>query len=279
MKVDLHIHSTYSDGSLPPAEIISLTTGKGLSIVGITDHDTGNHFPESIKEGEKSGMRVIPGVEFSTGFKDLEIHIIGYALDYRNRDLLVHLRRVRSRRLERAREILARLASKNIHIPVSALELAPENATIGRVLIARLLFNHGYVRTIEEAFDRYLGSNGTAFVPYELTDAHEVIGLIKKSGGVSVFAHPSRAELETAFDVLCEAGLEGIEAWRPAISRGLVNAIEKKASQHKLVLTGGSDWHHDGGRFNLGEFYVEKSRVADFLNLVEEKSRSRQEIR
>lgn len=279
MKADLHIHSTYSDGSLPPAQIISLVTEKGLSIVGITDHDTANHFPESIKEGAKSGMTVISGVEFSTCFKNLEIHIIGYALDYRNRELRAHLRRVRSRRLERAHEILARLASRNVHIPASALDPTPENATIGRMLIARLLFNHGYVRTIEEAFDRYLGSNGTAFVPYELTEACEVIGLIKKSGGVSVFAHPSRAELETAFDVLYEAGLEGIEAWRPAISRGLVNAIEKKASQHKLVLTGGSDWHHDGGWFNLGEFYVEKSRIAGFLNLVEEKSRSRQEIR
>jgi predicted metal-dependent phosphoesterase TrpH len=276
MKADLHIHSTYSDGSLPPAGIISLAVEKGLSILGITDHDTANHFPECIREGRKNGITIIPGVEFSTGFKDSELHIIGYALDHRNRELRAHLHRVRSRRLERAREIMARLASRNVHIPDTELDLAPEEATIGRMLIARLLFNHGYVRTIDEAFDRYLGSNGSAFVPYELTDACEVVELIKTSGGVSVFAHPSRAEMEATFDMLREAGLEGIEAWRPAITRGLANTIKKKASQHKLVLTGGSDWHYDGGWLDLGDFYVDKTRIADFLNLVAEKSLSEQ---
>lgn len=272
MRADLHVHSTYSDGSLPPAEILPLAAEKGLSIVGITDHDTANHFPESIKEGAKSGVTVIPGVEFSTCFKDLEIHIIGYILDYSNRELRAHLRRVRIRRIARAQEILARLASRNVHIPASELDLIPENATIGRMLIARLLFNHGYVRTIEEAFDRYLGSNGSAFVPYELTDAREVVGMIKRSGGISVFAHPSRQELKTAFDALLEAGLEGIEAWRPAITRGLAGAVKKKALEHNLVLTGGSDWHQDGGWLDLGDFYVDKSRIAAFLNLVEEQS-------
>ena len=276
MKADLHIHSTYSDGSLPPAGIISLAAEKDLSILGITDHDTANHFPECIREGRKNGITVVPGVEFSTGFKDSELHIIGYALDHRNSELKAHLHRVRRRRLERAREIIARLASRNVNIPDTELELAPEKATIGRMLIARLLFNHGYVRTIDEAFDRYLGSNGSAFVPYELTDACEVVELIKKSGGISVFAHPSRAEMEAAFDMLCEAGLKGIEAWRPAITRGLANTIKKKASQHKLVLTGGSDWHYDGGWLDLGDFYVDKTRIADFLSLVAEKSLSGQ---
>ena len=276
MKADLHIHSTYSDGSLPPTGIISLAAEKGLSIFGITDHDTANHFPECIKEGRKSGITVIPGVEFSTSFKDSELHIIGYALDHCNRELLAHLHRVRGRRFERAREILARLASRNVHIPDAELDLAPEKTTIGRMLIARLLFNHGYVRTIDEAFDRYLGSNGSAFVPYELTDACEVVELIKTSGGVSVFAHPSRTELEATFHMLREAGLEGIEAWRPAIPRGVSNTIMKKASQHKIVLTGGSDWHYDGGWLDLGDFYVDKTRIVDFLNLVAEKSLSGQ---
>ncbi|MBW1696467.1 MAG: PHP domain-containing protein [Deltaproteobacteria bacterium] len=272
MKADLHIHSTYSDGTLSPAGIVSLAGEKGLSILGITDHDTASHFPECIRESRKSGMTVIPGVEFSTRFKDSELHIIGYALDHKNRELRTHLHRVRSRRFERAREIMARLASRNVHIPEAELDLAPEKATMGRMFIARLLFNHGYVRTIGEAFDRYLGSNGSAFVPYELTDACEVIELIKKSRGVSVFSHPSRPELEAALDTLSEAGLEGIELWRPAITRALANTIKKKALQHKLVLTGGSDWHHDSGWLDLGDFYVDKNRIADFLNLIAEKS-------
>ena len=274
MKADLHIHSTYSDGTLPPEEIIPLAATKGLSILGVADHDTAEHFPECIREGAKNGLTVLPGVEFSTGFKDFELHIIGYTLDFRNSELQAHLRRVRGRRLARAQEILARLASRNVNIPEAEIDLTPGKTTVGRLIIARLLFNHGYVRTIDEAFDRYLGTNGSAYVPYELTDACEVVELINRSGGVSVFAHPSRLELEAALDSLCEAGLEGIEAWRPAITRRLAGTVKKKASQHNLVLTGGSDWHHDGGWRDLGDFYVDQEHIADFLNLVAEKSPS-----
>ncbi|HUU28001.1 MAG TPA: PHP domain-containing protein [archaeon] len=267
MRVDLHIHSTCSDGCLKPGEIISLAARKGLSVISIADHDTVNHFEESKREAEKRQLALIPAVEFSAFVSGQEVHILGYAPDQMNANLTRHLDQVRSRRTERAHRILERLGSHNIHIPHSELDLIPQKTTIGRLIIARLLLKHGYVRSINEAFDRYLGNRGSAFVPYEPADAIEVIALIRECGGISVFAHPSLQELENPGPVLCEAGLEGVEAYRPGLTENESLMVVKKADELGLLLTGGSDWHCEGGRFNLGDFFVDSGRIKDFLEL------------
>jgi len=272
MRADLHLHSSYSDGSLPPSEILPLASSRGLSLIAITDHDTVEHFPESLTESGKNSLKVLPGVEFSTIFQDSELHILGYAVDHRLPELRAHLEKVRSRRLERARVILERLAGRNVHIPISELDFYPADRTIGRMVIARLMYHYGYVRTLDEAFDNYLGANGSAFVAYRPADAREVLDLIRRSGGISVLAHPSREDVENAVPALREAGLDGIEAWRPILNRSLAALVREKAQHFGLVLTGGSDWHYDGGRLSLGAFHVSRARLAPFLELLREKT-------
>lgn len=279
MRADLHIHTKYSDGALWPREIIPLATRAGLAIIGLTDHDTADHFPESEEEGRKTDITVIPGIEFSTQAMDREIHIIGYALDCRDPALLSHLKLVRGRRTERAHLILKRLADQNVHIPAEELARLPSETIPGRVIIARLLIEYNYAGTINEAFDRYLNEKGRAFVPYELTDIREVIALINQCGGASVFAHPSLQELESIGPMLKEAGLEGVEAWRPGFTGRETRLIVQQASGLGLFLTGGSDWHFKENRFKLGDFYVKTSRIETFLDLIRSRRKKRAEVK
>ena len=267
MRADLHLHSTCSDGSLPVQEVIALARQRELAIIAIADHDTVSHFPLVKAHGPASGLTVVPGVEFSTRFGEYELHILGYGVDSGNPELKAHLEGVRRKRLERAREILARLDARNVRIPPEELDQIPADRTIGRVLIAQLIYNYGYVRTLDEAFNIYIGRNGSAYVPYSPADAREVVELIARTGGVSVFAHPSQEELEAAADRLCEAGLQGLEAWRPGVYRATLNSIKAKARQHGLVLTGGSDWHYEGGRYSLGGFHIDTRLLAGFFEL------------
>jgi 3',5'-nucleoside bisphosphate phosphatase len=268
LKADLHLHSTYSDGKKCVTELVPLAAGRGLNILGITDHDTVDHYADSVASAAEHGITMICGTEFSTRLGERELHILGYGLNPSEPRLIQHLLGVRKRRKERAHEILSRLNERNVRIPHDELENVPLHKTIGRVLIADLIYNYGYVRSLEEAFDIYLGDNGSAFVPYSPADALEVIELIGELGGVSALAHPSRDEVEQCVDPLCEVGMHGIELWRPGVYRTTANAIRAKAHQRKLVFTGGSDWHYEGGRFNLGDFHISSSRLAPLFDLL-----------
>ncbi|MBW7995571.1 MAG: PHP domain-containing protein [Candidatus Glassbacteria bacterium] len=268
LRADLHIHSAYSDGKMNVTELVPLARERGLHVLGITDHDTVDHYGDALACGREHGLTMICGTEFSTRLGERELHILGYGLDPAEPRLVRHIDGVRQRRKERAHEILSLLNERNVRIPHDELDRVPRLKTIGRVLIADLIYNYGYVRSPEEAFDVYLGNNGSAFVPYSPADALEVIELIGELGGVSALAHPSRDEVEDSVDLLCEAGMDGIELWRPGVYRSTANAIRNKGRQHDLVFTGGSDWHYEGGRFNLGEFHISTARLARFFDLL-----------
>jgi len=250
------------------ADLIPLAAERGLDVLGIADHDTVDHYAESIAVGAEAGLDVICGTEFSTRLGPRELHILGYGLDPTNSRLTEHIDGVRQRRKERAHEIISRLNERNVRIPHDELDEVPRQKTIGRVLIADLIYNYGYVRSLEEAFDIYLGDNGSAFVPYSPADALEVVRMIGELGGVSVLAHPSRDEVEDSVDPLCKAGLMGIELWRPGVYRSTANAIRDKGRRKGLVFTGGSDWHYEGGRFALGDFHIGSTRLAPFFELL-----------
>jgi predicted metal-dependent phosphoesterase TrpH len=173
LRVDLHVHSTYSDGKMNVAELIPLAAERGIDILGIADHDTIDHYAESEAVGAEQGMNIICGTEFSSRLGERELHILGYGLDPTVPRLIEHIEGVRRRRKERAHEILNRLNDRNVRIPHDELEQVPRQKTIGRVLIADLIYNYGYVRSLDEAFNIYLGDNGSAFVPYYPADALE----------------------------------------------------------------------------------------------------------
>lgn len=268
LKADLHLHSAYSDGKMSVTDLVPLAAERGLNILGITDHDTVDHYKDSLAAAAEHGVTMICGTEFSTRLAERELHILGFGLDPTEPRLRRHIEGVRLRRKERAHEILSRLNERNVHIPHEELDEVPRHKTIGRVLIADLIYNYGYVRSLDEAFDVYLGDNGSAFVPYSPADALEVIELIRELGGVSALAHPSREEVEQCVDPLCEAGMHGIELWRPGVYRTTANAIRAKANQRKLIFTGGSDWHYEGGRFKLGEFHINSSRLTPLFDML-----------
>jgi 3',5'-nucleoside bisphosphate phosphatase len=268
MRADLHLHSDFSDGRHSPREVFSFAAQGGLDLISITDHDTVNHIPDCLRQAEKAWFPFIPGVEFSTDFQGRDIHVLGYAPDIDNPALREHLARARGRRFERARRILRLLDCKNVIIPDEELDRVPEDQTIGRPLIARLLIKYNYVHSFKEAFDRYLGQDAPAYVEYELVETRKVLELIRQAGGISVLAHPVPESFEKMVESLAADGLMGVEVYRPQISPSQLQRIQTRTLEMGLIATGGSDWHENLPQFRLGDFHLEAEPIRPFLDLV-----------
>ena len=266
---DLHMHSCFSDGKHVPERIISKAERGGLSIIAITDHDTVSHLGPTIKAAGEVGLKVIPGLEFSTSYLDRELHILGYGLDYQDSFLVEILTKMQGRRVERVKKIIDKLRGEGLDIPDDELEGVPADCTIGRPHVARLLMKYNHVQTFGEAFLRYLTPDKPGFVPYELETSASIIELIQRTGGVSVLAHPSDKEVEEVLPELKKYGLDGVEAWRPRLRESQVQRVLDRASGLGLLVTGGSDWHYDNRNFHLGDFSITDEQIAPFLEKLE----------
>lgn len=271
MRADLHIHSNYSDGSSSPAEIFSQAVEKEIGIISITDHDTVDHLQTCREEAAKTGITFIPGAEFSTSHEERDVHILGYALDGKDPALLGYLEKVRTRRVERAYRILELLGEQGVDIPREEIDRLPPRSIISRPLIARLMVKYNYVRTIDEAFVRFLATGSKAFVPYSLDSPSRMVELINRCGGISVLAHPSLEEFETLAPDLVRVGLMGVEVFRPQIQDSDRYEISYMAEQMGLVLTGGSDWHFDMKPRVFGDFSIDEDKIRPFLELVRQR--------
>jgi 3',5'-nucleoside bisphosphate phosphatase len=265
--IDLHIHSTASDGSLPPAGVVSAARAGGLDVIALADHDTiaGVRAAQQAAQGE---LHVIPALEISTHHPGGELHMLGYFVDTLHPTLLSFGSRAGHRREERMRDMLKLLDGLGIHLSyddvLAAAGARPES--IGRPHLARAMVQRGYVPTAAEAFDRYIGDEGPAFVATRLLSPGEAIALIHEVGGVAVWAHPRSDALEALLPALVEQGLDGLECFRPRVPPAEADRIAGLARNHRLVVTGGSDWHGDW-HGPLGSFYVEREDVAAFLDL------------
>jgi len=240
-------------------------------MLSITDHDTVAHHQPAREQSAQTGITFIPGVEFSASLSDRDVHVLGYALDPEKPGLLEYLEKVRLRRIDRAHRILELLRRQGIVIPAEEIDSIHERRIIGRPLIAGLMVKYKYVSTLEEAFFRYLRPGTPAYVPYKLAPPQEVIKLIRDWGGISVLAHPSLKEFETLAPDLSQAGLMGVEAFRPQLSESESRGIADKALEMGLILTGGSDWHFNTGPFKVGDFFIEEDRIRPFLELVKQR--------
>lgn len=244
-KIDLHLHTTVSDGVLSPAELVQLAARNGVRRMAVTDHDATDGLPEAIAEGQKLGVEVIPGIELSADVPGSEVHMLGLFLEYQHPDFQEMLARFREGRVDRAQGMVERL--RKLGKPISwqrVQELAGEGS-VGRPHIAQALVEAGHVATIPEAFDLYIGRTGPAYVErYKLTPA-EAIELIHAAEGVASLAHP-RETLGTVEMVpeLAAAGLDGIEVyyWHD-YGPGTIEALLSLAERYDLVPTGGSDFH------------------------------------
>jgi predicted metal-dependent phosphoesterase TrpH len=243
--VDLHIHSTASDGSLTPADIVSRAAELGLTCISITDHDTVAGVSPAIGAGEAAGIRVIPGVELSAGLDGRGIHILGYLIDHDDPELIGHLKRLRGQRLTRAEAIVESLRDADMDVALHDVLDAADGGAVGRAHIARVLVAGGHAESVSDAFGRLLGSGRPHYVPKPLAHAGEVIGWITAAGGVAVVAHPSLSRIDDLIPDLVDLGIVGIEAYHARHDRKLRDHYAGVAARHGLVATGGSDFHGD----------------------------------
>ena len=246
--VDLHLHSLHSDGSDAPAAIVAKGRALGLAAMVLTDHDTLAGVPEFLAAAHEAGIAATTGVEVSTLFEVAELHILGYGVDTASPVLLDLLSAGRGTRRTRNAEIAARLAALGCPISLDEAEaLAGDPETTGRPHFAEALVRHGHVATVQEAFDRFLGERGAAYVPRVRPPAVDAIRAIRAAHGVAVWAHPhagfSADSIRKILATLIPAGLGGLEAWHSNHSAGKIVSARAIAREQGLIATGGTDYH------------------------------------
>lgn len=240
--VDLHMHSTASDGSVAPAQLVAAAASAGLSTIALTDHDTVDGVAEARIAGVEHGVEVVAGVELSAFEAERETHLLGLHLSRIDRiaDALAAFRR--SRRL-RAEQIVAVLNGLGVPITLDAVLAEAGGGAIGRPHIARVLIAGGWVRDAREAFDRYLGYKRPAFVPKLTLALAEAIELVHAAGGIAILAHPGAAGTRQWIETLAALGLDGVEVRHPGHSAEDIARLGALCDFLGLVPSGGSDWH------------------------------------
>ena len=247
--IDLHTHSTASDGSRAPADVVRSAKAASLSAIALTDHDTLAGLPEARAEGEKIGVRVISGIELSAVEGHHETHILGLhlsdtaALEHRLLDL-------RQMRVNRALRIVERLNALGIPIKFEAVLKEADGGAVGRPHVARAMVAGGWALDLREAFEKYLGNGRSAFVAKEKLPMSEAIGLIQSAGGLAVLAHPAQTGTRERVAALVADGLDGVEVLHPSHSWDDSQRLDALVNEFHLVRSGGSDWHGamDGAR-------------------------------
>ncbi len=260
--LDLHLHTTCSDGAQAPEDLVTLARRAGLHGIAVTDHDTTAGVAPARRAGAAEGVLVIAGIELSCELDGRELHLLGYGVDPEHAGLRAVTERRAVLRRERIVEIVRRLQALGVAITTDDVRVPAANVSVGRPHVAEALIRLGVVRSFQEAFTRYLGDRAPAAVPSRGPDVTTGIRAVKAAGGVSAWAHPALDDA-VEFARLREAGLDGVEALRPSLSPVASSALEVAAREAGLFVTGGSDWH--GGPPNLGAWYVTDRHVAMLL--------------
>lgn len=266
-RVDLHTHTHFSDGLLAPEALVALAFERQLAILAITDHDSVaglSRAMSALRAPAAAGvsLELIPGIEISTAQDGMDLHVLGLYVDAEHAGLLEHLARFRGERVARARAIVERLGQ--IGVPVDGervLGLAGPGV-VGRPHVAQALIEAGHVEGVDEAFRRYLGALGSAFVPRPAFSPEQAIEIIHAAGGVSVLAHPGASLAVSVIEGLVAGGLRGIEIWHPQHGIATVRRYRELARRLGLLESGGSDYHGPGRGADLGDMPVPLAAVA-----------------
>lgn len=247
--IDLHVHSNKSDGTYTPTELVHYAVEKGLTAFALTDHDTTEGLAEALQAAEGQPVTVIPGIEFSTVYEEKDIHILGLAIDYHSPAFCSALDEFVASREKRNEKMCLRLQEYGkIDITYEKLLAAYPGAVITRAHYARYLLEHGYVKSMPEAFERYIGDRAPCYVPREKVTPIQAVQLILRAKGIPVLAHPplyhmSDARLNRLVAELAENGLAGIESIYSTYTAGEETHMRSLAKQYHLLITGGSDFH------------------------------------
>jgi len=247
MAGDLHTHTTASDGMLSPAELVHLALAKGLTALGITDHDTVAGLEEAINMGYTQDIIVIPGVELSTEWDEREIHILGYYIDWQNESLLSFLETMRQARRQRNLRIIVKLQELGYDISMAEVEQKTSVEAVGRPHIAEVLVQKGFAPSIESVFNTLLKRGKAAYAPRDKVLPSRAIKLIMAAQGVPVLAHPGLSQADGLIPYLVDSGLQGIEAYYPQHDAFATRHYLELAARYNLVVTGGSDFHGNEG--------------------------------
>ena len=260
IEVDLHLHTTFSDGTLTPTQVVQLCGDRGLKVIAISDHDSTEGMPEALEAARPfPDLTVIPAIELSTDIPGSEIHILGYYVDYENSDLQRVLTRFRQGRHERARQMVEKLREVGVNISWERVQELADGA-IGRPHIAHAMVEAGYVKYPREAFDRYIGRNGVAYADRLKLSPAQAVGILLENGALPVMAHPTYAAsksdragvacLKDTLEELQRAGLVGMEVHYGDYTPEQVSYLGAIADELGLIRCGGSDYHASG---NPGE--------------------------
>lgn len=246
--IDLHTHTTSSDGSFSPTALVKLASQSNLRAVAITDHDTIDGVNEAIDAGKNMGMEVVPGVEISTNLENSTVHILGYFIDTTSKELHDKLDWAKGVRADRNNKIIEKFNGLGIDLTLKDVAKKAGNEVMGRPHFAQVLLEKGVVQTVQEAFDKYLAQGAKAYVDKFRFTPDQSIGLINRAGGLAVLAHPglykwSSSELDQAVKELSMLGLVGIEVLYSTHTPSQSQIFHDMAKRNNLLPTGGSDFH------------------------------------
>ncbi len=274
-RVDLHVHSNASDGKLSPEAIIRMAAALGLNYIALTDHDSVAGVPAALKAARAfPELTFIPGVEISTDVPEGEVHILGYFIDFADIEFGQALERFRDSRQGRAQGMVTKLRKLGIDIDWARVQAIAGNGSIGRPHVARAMLEKGYIATFEEAFEKYIGHGGPAYVERDKMTPAEAVELVLRARGLPVLAHPFTVTgPEKLIKKLKVTGLVGLEAYYKDASREDVKTMLRLAARYGLITTGGSDYHGIGNstEVKLGGVDVPLQAVEKLIALARER--------
>ena len=272
MKVDLHIHTTYSDGVFSPEKIVDTAIDAGLDAIAITDHDNVLAYPIALNYAQKiadsggKALEILPGVEINTIYKDIEIHILGYFMNRDDSDFQAMLKSQQKARIEQTEQILHLLNKKEgIHVTFDKLKsLVAEGGSIGRPHIAKAITLAGGTTSVMEAYNKYINNDSEVYVQRKTISPHAAIEIIYDAGGIPVFAHPFDVEdAENLIKEFMHYGLRGVEAYHRKHSPAMVEYYSSIAEKNGLIITGGSDFHAPNP--NNGQIIMGKNFIPEWI--------------
>ncbi len=255
--VDMHVHTTKSDGMLTPPEVVMKAKEAGLKAVGIVDHDTMEGLEAAYQAGKRWGVEIVPGIELSSQYEGNDIHIIGYYCDSAHPKMIDYIKKFINKRYNRAKKIVQLLNNMGINIAMKDVVAEATSKCIGRPHIAAVLMEKGYVYSFQEAFIKYIGYHSKAYVEKYRISPQSAIALISEAGGLSFIAHPPKnLNIETMFD-FTKAGLDGLEIIHPRLQDKETRRLQEFANNYDLLISGGSDCHgRKGDNITIGKYRI-----------------------